>query len=416
MPVFSYTALKSGNQKVNGKIEAISLREARESLRKMNLVPTKLEEVIQANKAEKTSTKGKDAEKSQGKKLKIKKLNLKDRIDLTNTLHVLSKTGISLIESLLFIEMNTGNLKIKALCAELRKHVLSGLNLSDSISKYPDIFDPVYIGLIRTGEEAGELDTTLARMTVLLDKQDKLGNKITMTLMYPAFIIVLAVVVTTVMLTLVFPAFKEMYGQMGNKLPWITQTLIDIGVFLKTYWYMIPVMFGAIGYGIYRTFKWSVTRRLIDKYCLEIPVFKTFIQFSNLSNFLAVMKVAFDAGVPIVDGMILANHTVRNMIMQEHLKESSTKIQQGQSLTVALKSTGVIPAIIMMMISTGEQSGQLGELLEHAANYIDVQLDRTIELLNKLFEPFLLIVIGGIVLVLALALYLPLFQSYQNMS
>lgn len=410
MPVFNYTALKSGRDTISGVIEAESLREARESLRKLELVPTKIEERRVAVKEKAIAKKDKKE-----KKKKFKKLGTRDKIDFTSTLYVLSKTGIPIVEALLFIEVNSSSKNVQRLSAELRKQVLAGSNLSESITKFPETFDQIYSGLIKAGEESGELDTTLERMIQILDKQDKLKNKIKSIMFYPCFVSILAMVITLVMLTFVFPAFKDMYDQMGKELPFITQVFMDVGVFLQQYWFMIPIIIVSTILSVYTIVKWPVTKRILDKISLKIPVFRTFVRFANLSNFVSILKVSFDAGVPIVDGLTLANLTVDNFTIREGLRESSVKIQHGQSLSIALKNSEAVPGIIMCMISTGEQSGQLGDMLGQASIYIDTQLDRIIELLSKMMEPLMLVIIGGVVLLLALALYMPLFQSYSNL-
>ncbi|MDD3013472.1 MAG: type II secretion system F family protein, partial [Candidatus Gastranaerophilales bacterium] len=147
----------------------------------------------------------------------------------------------------------------------------------------------------------------------------------------------------------------------------------------------------------------------------KIPLIKTFVQFTSLSNFLTVLKVAFDAGVPIIDALLLANLTINNFIIKEAFIKCTTMINSGQSLTTALKSTNILPGIVLCMLSTGEQAGSLGSMLDQAGSFVDSQLERTMDTISKFFEPALMIVIGGIVMVLALALYLPLFQSYSNM-
>lgn len=423
MPVFSYTALKSGKNKVTGKIEASSMKDARDALRRLDLIPTKIEEQVDSSTQVKPkfnfsfggSGTGSEPGKSE-RVVKIPKLSMREKIDFTNTLYILSKTGISIIEALLFIELNASTNKVRRLAIELRRQVLLGSNLSDAVAKYPETFDFIYSGLIRAGEASGELDTTLRRMMDLLDKQDKLKSKIISTMAYPAFMIVLANLVTLVMLCFVFPAFKDMYDNMGQKLPLITQVLMDLGMFLKKYWFTIPIFFGTVGYAIYFILTWPVSRRVIDNSLLHIPVLDNFVKLTALSNFLSVLKVSFDAGVPILDSLMLANMTIQNMKIQKVFREAAMKIQHGMSLSTALKATNVVPGIIMCMISTGEQSGQLGDMLEQCSIFIDTMLDRIVDLLNKLAEPMLLVVIGGIVMVLALALYLPLFQSYANMG
>ncbi|MCK7527885.1 MAG: type II secretion system F family protein [Ignavibacteriales bacterium] len=161
--------------------------------------------------------------------------------------------------------------------------------------------------------------------------------------------------------------------------------------------------------------EWPTTRKIIDKLVLEIPIFSNFAKLAQLSNFVSILKVSFEAGIPIFDGITLANRSITNYKLKESLKEATVKIQQGQSLSNSLKATNVVPGVVMCMVATGEESGQLSDTLEYAEIYIEKQLEYIVEILNKLFEPFLLIIIGGIVLILGLALYLPLFQSYSSM-
>ena len=207
MPLFTYTAIKSSGREVTkGSLEANSLQEAREYLRRMDLIPTKLEE--QTTDAGLFSDKKRTTSKKP-KKVKLRKLSTREKIDLTNTLFILSKTGISIIEALLFIEVNVISKNTQNLVADLRRQVIQGASLSDAVSKYPYIFDSIFTGLIKAGEETGELDTTLERMTILLEKQDKLKNKVISTMMYPFFVILLAMGVTTIMLTFVFPSLNR---------------------------------------------------------------------------------------------------------------------------------------------------------------------------------------------------------------
>ena len=414
MGIFHHTSLKNDIEKIHGKIEAESLKEARELLRKQGLLPIKIEEesTIKATVVASHAPK----KKKKIKKIKIKKLSLREQIDFTNILYTFSRSGISLVESLFFIEMNSESRNIQNLSVELRKMVLSGLSLSDAIAKFPDSFNQVYMGLIRAGEESGEIEATLKRLSYLLAKQDQLRSKVISTLAYPIFIIVLAVIVTTIMITFVFPAFKGMYEQMGVELPMITQVLMGMGVFLQTHWYSIPLIFLSIGISFYTLFTWPVTKRIMDEIGLNIPVFSKFIRFSAISNFITAMKVSFEAGVTLVDSLLFANLTVTNIIISEALRKVAVDVQFGQSLTSAMRASKVMPGIVMCMISTGEEAGSLSEMLEQAGEYVDEEIERVVDILSKMMEPLLFVVIGGIVLVLALSLYLPLFTAYANMG
>ena len=402
MTVYNYVALKNNKEIVKGKVEANTLKEARENVRKMGFLPTKIYEEAKAATENKIEAK------------QIQKLGLEDRIDFTSTFQILAQSGIPVIESLVFIENDAAKLKVRLVAKELRRQIMAGSTFADTVAKYPKIFGQIYIGLVKAGEDAGELEKTLERLLELLRKEAAIKSKVIGTLMYPAFVILLAMVIVTVMLVFVFPTFKDMFENQGKQLPWITATLMSLGEFLKAYWVLIPVIFGTVIFGTMFLLTWEPSKRKIDKWVLNVPVFSDLIQFSNFSNFIAVMQVAYDAGVPIVDCLYLSNLTLTNFTLQDKISTATGKVQQGQHLSMALKSTQVMPKMILFMISTGEQSGRLGDMLTQATVYIDKKLDNIIDTLTKMVEPIMLIVIGSIVLVLALALYLPLFQSYTT--
>ena len=252
----------------------------------------------------------------------------------------------------------------------------------------------------------------MQRLLELLTKEANIRGKVIGTLMYPAFVIVLAVLIVLIMLMFVFPVFKEMFDGMGKELPWITATLMSAGIFLKTYWFFVPIILGSIVGFFTFLMRWQPSKRKIDDFILKVPLLSDLIQFSNFANFVAVMQVAYDAGVPIIECLYLANMTLTNHTLKTKIEAATLKVQQGQHLSVALRSTKVMPKMILFMIATGEQSGRLGDMLLQATNFIDKKLDTIIDTMTKMIEPIMLIVIGSIVLVLALALYLPLFNSY----
>ena len=405
MAIYNYTALKNNKDLVKGKIEANSPREAREAIRELGFLPTKVEEDAPNYTNE---------PKKAGIASKLPTLGLQDKIDFTSTLQILAQSGIPIIESLLFIENDAAKLKIRLVAQELRRQIMNGGTFADTIAKYPKQFGQIYIGLCKAGEDSGELEKTLERLLELLNKQAAIKSKVIGTLMYPIFVIVLAVFIVLVMLMFVFPVFKDMFDTMGKQLPWITATLMDAGLFLKHYWYLVPLMIGAVVGGIMFLFRWQPSKRKIDEIVLKVPVLSDLIQFSDFSNFIAVLQVAYDAGVPIVECLYLANLTLTNYTLQQRVITATSKVQQGQHLSSALRSTHVMPKMILFMIATGEQSGRLGDMLTQATSYIDKKLDNIIDVMTKMIEPIMLIVIGSIVLVLALALYLPLFGSYMQ--
>ena len=402
MPIYNYTALKNGKDVIKGSLEATNHKEARELIRKMGYLPTK---IVETNKSSST-------EKKVDYK-KIKRMSLGERVEFTSTFQILVQSGIPVIEALTFIENDSTNKKLKSVAQELRRQIMMGSTFADTVARYPDVFGQIYIGLVRAGEDAGELEKTMERLLELLKKEENIRNRVVGALMYPVFVILLAMLVTTVMLVFVFPAFAEMFDTMDKELPWITKVLMDAGVWLKTYWPAIPLIFGTVIFGSIFLLRWQPSKKIIDKYVLHIPIISKLIQFANFSNFVSVMQVAYDAGIPVVDCLYLSNITLTNNTLKDKISLATADVQQGKHLSVALRATKAMPGMILFMIATGEQSGRLGEMMSQATVFIDKTLDKVIDTMTKAIEPIMLIVIGGIVLVLALALYLPLFQSYE---
>ncbi|MBQ7287991.1 MAG: type II secretion system F family protein [Candidatus Gastranaerophilales bacterium] len=407
MGTFIYTALRDNKVTVQGKVEAADASEARRKIRQMNLLPTSIQEADNGDKPKKFL----------GISLgggQITSLSLKDKIDFTSTLEMLTSTGIPIIEALLFIEQNSDSKRIRQMTASFRKEIIGGTTLGETLEKYRDIFGRVYIGLVKAGEDSGELDKTLTRMLELLKKQADVKGKVIGALIYPSVVVALAFVAVIIMLVFVFPAFEEMFNGLGRELPAITQACMDAGVFMKQYWYFCIAGFAALVSAGGYAYKQPPIRHRIDAFVLKIPMLSKMLKYSNFSNFIAVLQVSYEAGIPIVDCLFLANLTMDNHSLKTTIMEAATKVQQGMHLSTALKNAPSVPTMMTFMIATGEQSGRLGDSLYHCVNYIDKELDAVIDGFTKLIEPMLMIGIGGLVGVLGLALYLPLFQAYQQ--
>ena len=399
MPIYSYEALKAGKQVVKGEVTASNLKDAREIIRGMGLVPTRINESMDAKN-----------KRAGG----VTSMSLKEKIDFISTLQILLSSGIPAVESLMFMEQEAARKKIRDISKVLKTQIMGGSTFADTLARYPGVFGYIFIGLFKAGEEAGELEKTLGRINGLLVKQENVKSKVIGTLIYPAFVIILACIVTLVMLIFVFPAFKDMFEQQEKALPWITQMMIGAGDFLKQYWFTIPIFIVAFVVFCMICLKWKPAREILDKVVLKIPLLNNLILYSNYSNFLSVLSVSYDAGIPIVDCLHLAVITLENSVLKTKLNNAIVKVQQGLQVSQALKSTKIVPRMLLFMIETGEQSGRLGDMLEKGVNFLDKTLDGIIDTMTKMIEPIMLLVIGSIVLVMALSLYLPLFQSYMQ--
>ena len=399
MPIYNYEALKNGKEVVKGEVTASDLKDARDIIRKMGLVPTKINETS-TNKSKQLGS--------------VRSMSLTEKIDFISTLQILIQSGVPAVESLMFMEQEAAKKNIRAISKMLKVQIMAGCSLADTLARFPQIFGYIFIGLVKAGEEAGELEKTLGRIRDLLTKQDNIKGKVIGTLMYPMFVVILASLIVIVMLVFVFPAFKEMFAQQEKPLPWITATMISAGDFLREFWYTIPLFIIAFAMFWYIIVNWEPARKVLDKILLKIPFLNSLILFSNFSNFLSVLNVSYEAGIPIVDCLHLGVVTLTNSVMRNKMSKAIIKVQQGMQVSQAFKTTGIVPKMLLFMIATGEQTGRLGEMLEKSVNYLDRTLDGVIDTMTKMIEPIMLIVIGSIVLVMALSLYLPLFQSYMS--
>ena len=405
MAIFVYTALKDNRVSVSGRVEALNHADARRKVKEMNLLPTSVSELGEKQKGSKGA---------KANNLKIQTLSLREKIDFTSTLEILTSTGIPIIEALLFIEQNSDSSKIRTMSNEFRQQIIGGATLGETLEQYRLIFGRVYIGLVKAGEDSGELDKTLLRMLELLKKQDDVKSKVVGALIYPAMVVALAFIAVLVMLIFVFPAFDEMFNNMGKPLPPITKACMTAGVFMKEKWPLCLIGFIAFIFGCKTAYRNPDVRKRIDEFVLGVPLLSDMMRYSNFSNFIAVLQVSYEAGIPIVDCLFLANLTMDNFVLKNAIMTAAGKVQQGTHLSVALKSVKQVPTMMVFMIATGEQSGRLGDSLYHCVNFIDKKLDGVIDGFTKLIEPVLMIFIGGVVGFLALALYLPLFQAYQQ--
>lgn len=400
MTRYEYEAEKWNGDRIKGRMDAKSQVEVRVKVKNLGYKCLSVSEM----------TNSKD---NLGKAASLQSLSLKEKIDFTQTFLTLNKAGLPIIESLIFIEKDAASRQVRLLAQEIKKQIIAGYTLSDTISKYPNLFGHVYIGLAKAGEDSGEIDKTFERLIELLKKQGDIKGKVISALTYPIFVVLLAIAVVLVMLMFVFPAFKDMFEQQGKQLPAITQFCINSGEFLKDKWMIIPLAIIALIGSFMYLLRWEPSKRKIDEYILKIPLISDLVKAAAFSNFLTVLQIAYDAGIPIIECLYLSRTTLSNYVMQDAIKISIKKMQAGAHLSESLKAANLFPKMILFMVSTGEQSGRLGELMTQSVQHIDQQLDLIIDTLGKLIEPILLIFIGVIVCFLALSLYLPLFQSYS---
>ena len=408
MAKFQYSALKNNNEIIKGEVEASSLREAREKIRLLGFVPTKVytEDVQQAAGVDYNAS----VSPLHGQNITF--ISLKDKISFTNELEVFLSAGIAILEALQSIEKNSPSLKIKTVCSSIQQKIMSGATFSQALGRlYGKAFGPVYTSLVKAGEESGELEETLSRMLVLLRNQDNIKGKIIRASIYPAVLILLMFGVLLLFAKFIFPAFYGVIQFAGGTVPLLAEILIGFCTFVGNFWWLILIGFGAFCYIISSLFKNPVIKKKWDEFILKVPAVSEFVRYINLSNFITVLQISYDAGLPVMSGLDLSVKTLGNLVMKRQAANTASLAKKGKSLTEAFQLSNLMPEALMTMIATGEKSGTLGKMLKDAAEVIDKKVDMALDALLKLFEPTLIIIMGGFVLFIAIAFY----QLYAGM-
>ncbi len=408
MAKYKYKALQNNTQIVEGEVEAQSLREARELIRKLGFIPTK----VYTEDTPQTQVQIVTKQEKSTAKVSIKHLSLTQKINFTSQLETLLSAGIPILEALQTIENNSPDAKLKTISLNLRIGIMSGLTFAQALnSLYGQVFGSVYSGLVKTGEDAGELEATLQRMLVMLRKQDAIKGKIVNASIYPGVLLTMMTGLLILFAKFVFPRFADIMAFNGADLPLMAQSIMGFFNFIDNFWWLVLMIIGAVCYVLVNMFKNPQIKSKWDEFVLKIPVVSDFITYINLSNFMTVMHISYDAGVPIMSGLELANKTVGNYTIKSKIFTSVNLVRAGKSLTEAFQRTLVIPQELVSMISAGEKSGTLGKMFHDCANVIDKKVDMALEALTKLFEPAVILIMGGAVLFIALAF----MQAYFGM-
>lgn len=403
---YKYTAVKNNTEIVQGELIAASPREARQKIRELGFIPTKI--YTEATELDNNQSE----EQTASIKGIVNSLSLSEKITFTSELETILSSEISILEALSIIENNVPQKKIQIVCSVIKEEIINGMSFNQALHKhYAKVFGSVFISLVKTGEEAGELDITLGRMLLLLKKQEAIKNQIISASIYPSILILMLSGLGLLFTKLVFPKMVGMINYMGAEVPTLAQRLIDICQFTDNFWWLILIVACGGIYGIKYLFQNKTVKKYWDTFVLKIPVISDFVKYINLSNFMTVLHISYEAGVPILSGLELANFTVGNYQVRKQIYKSIDYMKNGKTITEAFEKSGVIPSSTISIVAAGEKSGRLGKMLLDISTIIDKKIEMVLDTMAKLFPPIVLLVLGGIVLFVVLAF----MQLYTGM-
>jgi len=338
------------------------------------------------------------------------RVKLKDIAVFSRQFATMINSGLSLIRSLAILAEQTENEELARVLGEVRLDVEKGVSLSAAISKHPKVFSRLYIAMVRSGEIGGVLDAVLMRLADTIEKQVELRRKIRSAMTYPIVALAICLLIATAMLLFIVPQFKAIYTDLGGQLPLPTRILISASDLMKAYF---PIFILLAGVGVYLFRRWIKTpdgRMIWDRLKLRFPVFGLLTRKTALARFSRTLAALTRSGVGILEALDIVAETAGNEVVAVALRETQSAVKRGDTLARPLEQHEVFPPMVTQMISVGEETGALDEMLDKIADFYDQEVTATVDALTSLIEPLMIVVMGAMVGGMVISLYLPMFN------
>jgi len=395
---FKWTGKTPKGTVQQGELTAETREDVIGSLRKQGIIPTIV--------AEKKSTAFKFEGFSRSPRVKDK-----DIIVFTRQFASMYNAGIPIVQSLEIMSKQTENKTLRVIIGQVKGDVESGVTLADAMKKYPKAFDDLYVNLVAAGEAGGVLDSVLQRLAVYIEKAMKLKKKVKGAMIYPSVVMFIAALVVAIIMIFVIPVFAKVFGEMGVALPLPTQLVIGLSHFLSGIGGLILflVIVGLIiGFRQYR--KTAIGRMNTDIIFLKIPIIGNLIRKVSVARFARTLGTLISSGVPILDGLEICAKSAGNKVVEKVIFEVKKEVASGKTVSEPLAKSNVFPPMVVQMISVGESTGSLDQMLAKVADFYDDEVDDAVQNLTVLLEPALMVFLGTVIGFIVVALYLPIFK------
>jgi type IV pilus assembly protein PilC len=301
---------------------------------------------------------------------------------------------------------------LTAVCSDVER----GRRLAESLAARPAVFDRLYVNLVRAGEEGGVLEVVLNRLAAYIETTVKLRGKVKGALFYPAAIVVVAIVVIAFIMVFVVPKMSSMFTQSGQQLPALTLMVINMSNFFQHYWYIMVATLIAIPVALKMYYETDDGRKVLDAIFIEIPVFGDLIKKSAIARFSRTLSTLLSSGVRIIDALEISSATTGNWMIEKALLDTKDAVSRGKTLAEPLAKISYFPNMVTQMISIGEQTGNIDQMLSKVADFYEDEVTNATDAMTSLLEPILMVVLGGIIAVIVIAMYLPIFNMANTIG
>jgi len=400
MPSFAYVARETGSgREIRSALDASTEQAAIALLLNRNLLVISIQE--------KVGRKGKTAGG---------KVALADLVVFTRQLATMIDAGLAMVQTLQALAEQTTNKLMRDVIRDICARVESGDSFSEALSKHPKVFNRLYVCMVGAGERGGLLAEILSRLATYLENTARLRKKVKAACMYPITVTLVAIGITIFLLVRVVPVFGEVYSSFGSKLPAPTQALIELSAFVKSN--LLILLGGGVGlvYGWFAYIKTKKGREFWDRTRIRLPIFGQIAHKICLARFTRTFASLVRAGVPILEVLNITANTVGNVIMEKAIRVATSDIERGENISAALGKHPVFPVMIIRMVTAGEQTGKLENMLERISGFLDEEVESTLNGLTSLIEPLLIVFLGVTVGGIAICMFLPIFKLSELVS
>jgi general secretion pathway protein F len=418
VPIFEYKAYAPGGTTQAGVIDADTSREARVRLRKENLLVSEIYELKGGRRS--ATTKG-------AKKLNLfqkymrkrastttpSMRNLEILTSVTRQMGTLLSSGIPLAETLKAIIEQAEQRSTETMFREIRERINQGASLADALSDHPSMFGELYVNMVRAGEATGNVDVVLRRLADYLQAQRALRRKVVSALTYPVMMICIGLIVVSILMTVVVPKITGMLTDQGQTLPGPTQVLIFISNLFKDWWWAGGLLLALVFFVIERIYKTDKGRLWLDTTMLKLPILGDLLRKQAVARFTRTLSTLLQSGVPAVNSLEITQKVVGNRVIADATQHIRTRILEGTDIATPLKQTGAFPALVGYMVSVGEQSGELEQMLDRVAIAYDEEIDIATQRMTSVIEPIMIIFLAVVVGYIVVSIVLPILQIGQ---
>ncbi|MBX9265941.1 type II secretion system inner membrane protein GspF [Chromobacterium violaceum] len=400
MAAFKYTAYDAAGKEQSGLLEADSARAARAQLRERGLLPVTVDGV-----SAKTG--------GAGSNVLRRGLPRAELVMITEQLSTLLNAGLTLEKALTAVTEQSENARSRTVLAALRSDILEGKGFAQALSSAPGVFSPLYRSLVQAGEQSGHLDMVMSRLAEYLDKRQNTQQKVTLALAYPAVVTLVAILVVAGLMSYVVPQVVSVFAQTKQSLPFLTRALVACSDFLRQWGVALLIGIAAAAFLIVRALRAPALKRRFHARVLKLPVFGRLFRALNTARMASTMSILVGSGVPLLTALETARGLMTMVPMQDAVADAMAKVREGVSLSRALNASRQFPPVLIHLISSGEASGTLSHMLDRAAQQQEQEVERKLATFTTLMEPLLILVMGGMVLLIVLAIMMPIIDMNQ---